>query len=58
MVDIILRMSFWAVPDFKRVEPVNTSGPTGTSNTYCVNLLISLFVLQERDTLTAPTSFA
>ena len=30
-VEIMLRISFWAVPDFSRVEPVSTSGPTSTS---------------------------
>ena len=27
-VEIMLRIIFWAVPAFKRVEPVSTSGPT------------------------------
>ena len=28
LVLIIFKISFWAVPDFIRVLPVNTSGPT------------------------------
>lgn len=53
MVEIIFKINFCAVPDFKRVEPVNTSGPTLTSTGYCAISLITACSLHEIDTVVA-----
>ncbi len=41
----MLSTSFWAVPAFKRVEPVSTSGPGTTSIATSAYLLTSAFSL-------------
>lgn len=58
MVEIIFKINFCAVPDFKRVEPVNTSGPTLTSTGYCAISLITACSLHEIDTVVAPIVLA
>ncbi len=58
MVEIIFKINFCAVPDFKRVEPVNSSGPTLTSTGYCAISLITACSLHEIDTVVAPIVLA
>ena len=47
-VESILSISFCAVPDFSRVEPVNTSGPTTGEIAMSACLAISESALQLR----------
>ena len=57
-VEIMLRISFWLVPAFSRVEPVSTSGPLSTSMAMSAWALTGASGLQAIDTVTAPTSRA
>ena len=58
IVEIIFKISFCAVPDFNRVEPVKNSGPASTSIGKSACLLISACLLQEIVPVTAPIDFA
>ena len=58
IVEIMFKINFCAVPDFKRVEPVRNSGPQSTSIGNVACLEISAFLLQDRLAVVAPTSFA
>ena len=55
---IILRISFWAVPAFKRVDPVNTSGPTTTSILFFAIFPISEPTLHEIEAVLHPIELA
>ena len=54
IVEIMFKINFCAVPDFKRVEPVKNSGPQSTSIGRSACLLISAPLLQEIVPVAAP----
>ena len=54
----ILSTSFWAVPDFKRLEPVSTSGPTTVSMAISTIFAIAEFGLLAIETVAEPKLFA
>ena len=54
----ILSTSFWAVPDFKRLEPVSTSGPTTVSIAISTIFAIAEFGLLAIETVTEAKLFA
>ena len=54
----MLTISFWAVPDLSRVEPVSTSGPTPTSTAISAAWPMAQPALQEMAAVWQPTCLA
>ena len=57
-VEIMFKISFCAVPDLSRVEPVSTSGPQFTSMASSAALPMALPMLQAMAAVWQPTLLA